>query len=202
METSRDRLVTAMSDLMWERGYAATSPREVRERSGVGQGGMYHRFSGKHALALAALERNCADLLPGSLELLEGEGNPLRGCVPTCRGIATRCAAARSEGSPRTQKWPPIRNCSPRGRCLRLGSRRAHEGAVAGDRRRRTPRLAPPRAGRGSDVGDHTGRLRPGDRRAGSRALPRRLPGRPRTPRRAQHSHPRVIRHGTRRGAE
>ena len=65
METSRDRLVTAMSDLMWERGYAATSPREVRERSGVGQGGMYHCFSGKHALALAALERNCADLLPG-----------------------------------------------------------------------------------------------------------------------------------------
>ena len=55
---SRERLVTAMSELMWERGYAATSPREVRERSGVGQGSMYHHFPSKRDLALAALQRN------------------------------------------------------------------------------------------------------------------------------------------------
>ena len=74
---SRERLVAAMSDLMWERGYAATSPREVRERSGVGQGSMYHHFPTKHALALAALERNCADILPSADELLTGSGGPL-----------------------------------------------------------------------------------------------------------------------------
>jgi AcrR family transcriptional regulator len=74
---SRERLVLAMSDLMWERGYAATSPREVRERSGVGQGSMYHHFPGKRDLALAALERNCADLLPATEELLTGPGDPL-----------------------------------------------------------------------------------------------------------------------------
>lgn len=74
---SRERLIQAMSDLMWERGYAATSPREVRERSGVGQGSMYHHFAGKHDLALAALERNCADLLPATQALLDGPGEPL-----------------------------------------------------------------------------------------------------------------------------
>jgi len=74
---SRQRLVAAMSDLMWERGYAATSPREVRERSGVGQGSMYHHFPTKHDLALAALERNCADILPSAEELLSGPGDPL-----------------------------------------------------------------------------------------------------------------------------
>lgn len=62
---------------MWERGYAATSPREVRERSGVGQGSMYHHFAGKRDLALAALERNCADLLPATQELLTAPGDPL-----------------------------------------------------------------------------------------------------------------------------
>lgn len=66
-----------MGDLMWERGYAATSPREVRERSGVGQGSMYHHFPSKRDLALAALERNCADLLPTSEELLTRPGDPL-----------------------------------------------------------------------------------------------------------------------------
>lgn len=74
---SRERLVVAMSDLMWERGYAATSPREVRERSGVGQGSMYHHFPSKRDLALAALERNCADLLPATENLLTRPGDPL-----------------------------------------------------------------------------------------------------------------------------
>lgn len=74
---SKERLIQAMSDLMWERGYAATSPREVRERSGVGQGSMYHHFAGKHDLALAALERSCADLLPASEAPLTGPGAPM-----------------------------------------------------------------------------------------------------------------------------
>ncbi len=73
---SREALVSTMSELMWERGYADTSPREVRERSGVGQGSMYHHFPSKRDLALAALERNCEDLLPAVADL-EGPGDPL-----------------------------------------------------------------------------------------------------------------------------
>lgn len=74
---SRESLVTAMCDLMWERGYAATSPREVRERSGVGQGSMYHHFPSKRDLALAAMERNSADMLPATEELLSRPGDPM-----------------------------------------------------------------------------------------------------------------------------
>lgn len=44
---------------MWERGYSATSPREVRELSGLGQGSMYHFFPTKRDLGLAALNHNC-----------------------------------------------------------------------------------------------------------------------------------------------
>lgn len=65
-----------MSELMWERGYADTSPREVRERSGVGQGSMYHHFRSKRDLALAAMERNVAAVLPAASELA-GPGSPL-----------------------------------------------------------------------------------------------------------------------------
>jgi TetR/AcrR family transcriptional repressor of nem operon len=74
---SRERLIETMSELMWKRGYAATSPREVRERSGIGQGSMYHHFPSKRDLALAALERNCADLLPASEALLTADGDSL-----------------------------------------------------------------------------------------------------------------------------
>ena len=48
-----------MAELMWERGYSATSPRAVRELSGVGQGSMYHYFPTKRDLGLAALDHNC-----------------------------------------------------------------------------------------------------------------------------------------------
>lgn len=73
---SRELLVDTMSTLMWERGYADTSPRDVRERSGVGQGSMYHHFPTKRDLALAAMERNVADLLPAAAEL-DGPGDPM-----------------------------------------------------------------------------------------------------------------------------
>jgi TetR/AcrR family transcriptional repressor of nem operon len=50
-------LVTSAQELLWERGYTATSPRAIQDRAGVGQGSMYHHFGGKADLARAALER-------------------------------------------------------------------------------------------------------------------------------------------------
>jgi AcrR family transcriptional regulator len=65
-----------MAELLWERGYAATSPRDVMARAGVGQGSMYHHFSGKHELAVEALSAVAEELTAGS-SVLEGEGSPL-----------------------------------------------------------------------------------------------------------------------------
>ena len=59
---SRDQLTDAMAELLWERGYAATSPRDVMARAGVGQGSMYHHFSGKHELAVEALSAVTGEL--------------------------------------------------------------------------------------------------------------------------------------------
>jgi TetR/AcrR family transcriptional repressor of nem operon len=73
---SRDELTGAMAELLWERGYAATSPREVMARAGVGQGSMYHHFSGKHELAVEALSAVTGELT-GESSLLEGGASPL-----------------------------------------------------------------------------------------------------------------------------
>jgi AcrR family transcriptional regulator len=74
--TSREQLTGAMAELLWERGYAATSPRDVMARAGVGQGSMYHHFSGKHQLAVEALSTVTGDLT-GESSLLEEDGSPL-----------------------------------------------------------------------------------------------------------------------------
>ncbi|HEY0188078.1 MAG TPA: TetR/AcrR family transcriptional regulator [Cellulomonas sp.] len=74
--SSRDQLTDAMADLLWERGYAATSPRDVMARAGVGQGSMYHHFSGKHELAVEALSQVVDDVIAPSTQLA-GDGSPL-----------------------------------------------------------------------------------------------------------------------------
>jgi TetR/AcrR family transcriptional repressor of nem operon len=74
--TSRDQLTEAMAELLWERGYAATSPRDVMARAGVGQGSMYHHFSGKHELAVEALSAAIGEVTD-EFSLLEAEGSPL-----------------------------------------------------------------------------------------------------------------------------
>ncbi|SIS00274.1 TetR/AcrR family transcriptional regulator [Williamsia sterculiae] len=73
---SRDQLTDAMAELLWERGYAATSPRDVMARAGVGQGSMYHHFGGKHDLAVEALS-GVAEGMLAQASPLEGEGSPL-----------------------------------------------------------------------------------------------------------------------------
>ncbi len=92
--STRDDLIEAARELMWERGYGATSPRAILEVSGAGQGSMYHHFRGKEALAQAAIERNAegmraqisADLASGRTAVeqirayLKREREVLKGC--------------------------------------------------------------------------------------------------------------------------
>ena len=71
---TRERLIESTRELLWDRGYVGTSPKAIQERSGAGQGSMYHHFSGKQDQALAAIERNVADLVTRADAELGGPG--------------------------------------------------------------------------------------------------------------------------------
>lgn len=60
---SREMLVSAACELFAERGFTATSPTMVLDRSGVGHGSLYHYFDGKEALAMAAIEQTRGGLM-------------------------------------------------------------------------------------------------------------------------------------------
>lgn len=77
---TRQRMIEAMSDLIWTQGYSATSPRQVREVSGAGQGSMYHHFPSKRDLGLAAIKHNCADVKGGTIASV-GVEDPLEAIV-------------------------------------------------------------------------------------------------------------------------
>ncbi|GHH09368.1 TetR family transcriptional regulator [Streptomyces lanatus] len=75
MSTS-ERLIESTRELLWERGYVGTSPKAILERSGAGQGSMYHHFKGKPDLALAAIRRTAEEMRATAAGVLDGPGSP------------------------------------------------------------------------------------------------------------------------------
>ncbi|MCF3175912.1 TetR/AcrR family transcriptional regulator [Streptomyces sioyaensis] len=71
---TRERLVRSTQELLWERGYVGTSPKAILERAEVGQGSMYHHFTGKSELALAAIRRTAEDMTVAAEECLTAPG--------------------------------------------------------------------------------------------------------------------------------
>lgn len=74
---TRKILLTSAQKLFAEQGVEATSPRQVLEDSGVGQGSLYHHFPTKHDLAQAAIELTATASLDNARGSLHGPGTPL-----------------------------------------------------------------------------------------------------------------------------
>lgn len=98
---SRDRLLETTRDLLWERGYAATSPRAILAGSGVGQGSMYHHFAGKEDLAVQALSGTASGLVEAAAEVLGAEGTAVErlvGYLRRHREVLRGCPVGRMAG--------------------------------------------------------------------------------------------------------
>ncbi|MFD5268155.1 TetR/AcrR family transcriptional regulator [Streptomyces sp. NPDC058335] len=74
--STAERLIESTRELLWERGYVGTSPKAILERAGAGQGSMYHHFTGKPDLALAAIRRTAEELRAAAQGVLDGPGTP------------------------------------------------------------------------------------------------------------------------------
>lgn len=74
----RRKLIDAAKALLWERGYENTSPRDVLDRSGIGQGSLYHHFPGKLDLAEAALAEMVAEEIAAMDAIFAPDKAPLQ----------------------------------------------------------------------------------------------------------------------------
>jgi TetR/AcrR family transcriptional regulator, transcriptional repressor for nem operon len=68
---TRDRIVTAASELIRERGVAETSLDDVIERAGASKSQLYHYFEDRSTLLRAVVEHNADDVV-GGLPPLDG----------------------------------------------------------------------------------------------------------------------------------
>ncbi|WP_234335928.1 TetR/AcrR family transcriptional regulator [Streptomyces sp. NRRL S-920] len=70
-----ERLIESTRELLWERGYVGTSPKAIQQHAGAGQGSMYHHFTGKPDLALAAIRRTAEEMRATAEAVLGGSGS-------------------------------------------------------------------------------------------------------------------------------
>nr|CTQ98776.1 Transcriptional regulator, TetR family [Kibdelosporangium sp. MJ126-NF4] len=69
-QATRERIVTAAAQLMFERGVAGTSTPNVRDAAGVSSSQIYHYFADKSALTRAVIEHQTETILRGQNALL------------------------------------------------------------------------------------------------------------------------------------
>jgi TetR/AcrR family transcriptional regulator, transcriptional repressor for nem operon len=110
--TARERLVQSAQELLWERGYVAMSPKAIQDRSGAGQGSMYHHFSGKLDLAAVAIESSAANFREGAEQCLAKAGTPLerlRGYLLRSREALKGCQIGKLTQDPEIASEPRLR---------------------------------------------------------------------------------------------
>jgi TetR/AcrR family transcriptional regulator, transcriptional repressor for nem operon len=109
---ARERLIESTRELLWERGYVGTSPKAIQQRSGAGQGSMYHHFGGKPDLALAAISRSAEDLLVRGEAALTGPGTVLERVTAYLRlerDVLKGCPVGRLTQDPDVMADPDLR---------------------------------------------------------------------------------------------
>ncbi|MFD7923076.1 TetR/AcrR family transcriptional regulator [Streptomyces sp. NPDC059740] len=111
MDTAQ-RLIESTRELLWERGYVGTSPKAIQQRSGVGQGSMYHHFEGKPALALAALEATAQEMRAAAEAQFAAEGTAVQRITSYLRRereVLRGCPVGRLTQDPDVMADPVLR---------------------------------------------------------------------------------------------
>lgn len=110
--TTRERLIESTRELLWERGYVGTSAGAILRRAEAGQGSMYHHFTGKPNLALAAVQRSAAEMQASADEQLSQAGTAVErisGYLERERDVLRGCPIGRLTQDPEVVADPSLR---------------------------------------------------------------------------------------------
>lgn len=62
--------------LFWEKGFQATSMRDLVQAMGINRGSLYDTFGSKEELYQAAIDRYCDEQTAGMIDMLSAPGEP------------------------------------------------------------------------------------------------------------------------------
>ena len=75
-EFDEEQVIEKLMNVFWEKGYEATSMKDLVAASGLLKGSLYGAFGDKHAQYLAALRHYHHTRIQASIDMLRGEGTP------------------------------------------------------------------------------------------------------------------------------
>lgn len=93
--TAVDEILDAAAELFTERGYAATSTRQIAEAVGIRQASLYHYFPTKGEILTALLEATVQAPLALARSVVSADGDPLDRLLQLARSDAGQLLAAR-----------------------------------------------------------------------------------------------------------
>ncbi len=92
-----DIVLDKAAELFRRQGYEATSIQNLEEYTGIGRGSLYTTFGSKHALFIAALERQASEIISYMVKRVEDAASPLEGICALFTEVV--CAASSREGA-------------------------------------------------------------------------------------------------------
>ena len=93
--TAVDEILDAAAELFTQRGYAATSTRQIAEAVGIRQASLYHYFPTKGEILTALLEATVQAPLALARSVVSADGSPLDRLLTLARSDAGQLLAAR-----------------------------------------------------------------------------------------------------------
>ena len=96
-EFDEEKVLCAVMEAFWHRGYEATSLADLTEKTGLNKASLYRFFGDKHALFRAAL-KNYADVLLQEINSVVSDSqSPLKNVRAVARKIAGHCAHEKGD---------------------------------------------------------------------------------------------------------
>lgn len=75
-EFNREETLNKAMHVFWQKGYKATSMKDLVEEMGIQPGSIYNTFGDKHSLFIAAIEHYGDVVTTNTLRMLSAEGSP------------------------------------------------------------------------------------------------------------------------------
>jgi TetR/AcrR family transcriptional regulator, transcriptional repressor for nem operon len=97
---TRERILHAAIELMWQHGYRRTSPALVMQASEVGQGSFYHHFADKRSLGLAVVDHIVRQTTDSLDEIFQPGGRPIESVKYWVRAVTQRYRPPCDRGCP------------------------------------------------------------------------------------------------------
>lgn len=97
-EFNREKTLTKAMEVFWQKGYKATSIKDLIDHTGLKPGSIYNTFGDKHSLFIAAIEHYGEVVTTQTIKVLNSPGSPVENIKKFFNEIINRSSDRKCRG--------------------------------------------------------------------------------------------------------